>query len=336
MRSFRWTIRLLPPPSPDRSVVNIFNWASTASVANETARAKAAEAALAARISKLEATSTPPVIVPPVPPVVVPPVVIPPVIVPPVPVLVGWPDATNTGVPGTAPGLTPAPGFRTSKDGQVIESLDIAGSVYVDHNNVTIRNCRIVGDGGSTWAVDIGRNGGVTGLLVTDCELDGNRSDQGGIRSQSNGSQWIGKRLNIHNGENGARPGGNAILVDCYLHSNASSASAPHYDGIEVYEGTNTVIRHCTVQLDKPQTSAINAQGDFGTVTGLVIDSCLLGGGGWVLNIRKIGAHPVTGTVITNNTFADKGGFGYGAIDAVLTTITGNVDATGNNIDSQI
>lgn len=80
----------------------------------------------------------------------------------------------------------------------------------------------------------------------------------------------------------------------------------------------------------------MNAQGDFGTVTGLVIENCLLGGGGWVLNIRKIGAHPVIGTVIRNNVFHDKGGYGYGAIDATGTIIAGNTDLTGKNIDSLI
>ncbi|MDQ2958285.1 MAG: hypothetical protein M3Y42_15130, partial [Actinomycetota bacterium] len=244
-----------------------------------------------------------------------------------------FPNASNTGVPaGTK--LTPSKGFRTTKDGQVIDGLDVTGTIYVDNLNVVIRNSRIKSDQGG-WAVDIGRNGPAS-LVILDSELDGNQSDQGGIRNQSNGSSWVGQRLNIHNGENGARLGGNAVLTDSWLHDFVSDSSAPHYDGIEIYEGSNNVVRHNSINLNRDETSCVNVQGDFGTVTNVVIDNNLLNGGGWILNIRKIGAHPVTGTVVTSNDFGAQYGFGFGAIDAPSTTVKGNVlQSTGKNIDNQ-
>ena len=79
----------------------------------------------------------------------------------------GYPNAANTGPSGA---LTPSGSITTSSSGQVIQNLDINGSIRVQHNNVTIRNVRIRSNG---QAISILGN---TGLLVEDCELDGNNA----------------------------------------------------------------------------------------------------------------------------------------------------------------
>jgi hypothetical protein len=225
------------------------------------------------------------------------------------------------------------PGFRTSADGQVIDGQNITGSVYVDHKNVIIRNCKIKGDGGSTWAIDIGRNGPAS-ATITDCTIDSNRSDQGGIRNQSNGSAWTALRCNIFNGENGVRLGGNAVIQDSWIHSFASSSSAPHYDCVEVYEGSNSQVIHNYLDLNQNETSCVNVQGDFGSISGTIINNNWFGGGGWTLNIRgtDTGAHPVTNTAINKNTFGRMGGFGYVVNTSTGTTGSGNVDSAGKTV----
>jgi hypothetical protein len=58
------------------------------------------------------------------------------------------PDATNTGVPAELPltVLNPANAvYETTADNQIIENLDINAFIFVKHNNVTIRNCRVRG-----------------------------------------------------------------------------------------------------------------------------------------------------------------------------------------------
>jgi hypothetical protein len=81
-------------------------------------------------------------------------------------------DATTTGVPAGTP-LTPVSGFKTSSDGQVIDSLLVNGSIIIAHNNVTIKRGKVVSD---TWSI-IHDIKGHSGLTVMDCELDGNYSN---------------------------------------------------------------------------------------------------------------------------------------------------------------
>ncbi|TXG77667.1 hypothetical protein E6P97_01290 [Patescibacteria group bacterium] len=79
-----------------------------------------------------------------------------------------FPDASCT---GTLPGVARSEfnGVKyTSKDGEVIENLNINGEIRVEHNNVTIRNVRVKSNGGN--AIYIHQK---TNLLIEDCELNG-------------------------------------------------------------------------------------------------------------------------------------------------------------------
>jgi len=245
----------------------------------------------------------------------------------------GFPDATNTGVPvGTT--LTTVNGdVHTTSNGQVINAMDIHGTLWIDNSNVTVKNTKVTGGGGSSWAINVGSKTNVTGVIIQDCAIDAAKSDQGGVT----GAGFSIYRCDISNGENAARPGGNALIQDCYMHTFRSSSSGPHYDGVEVYSGTGSKIVHNTIVLDQDETSTVNVQADFGNISGTIIDHNLLDGGGWMLNIRT-NSGPVTGTQVTNNRLGDSAGLGYGAVnDGTTSAITGNVrDLTGVNIDSQI
>lgn len=252
-----------------------------------------------------------------------------------VPSACGYPDASNT---GAGRGLTVWQGdYHTSRDGQVVSGLDIRGTLYIDNSGVVARNFKATGAGGSSWGVVVGQHATVTGVAISDCTIDGGRSDQGGISAQGASTSWSMTRCDISNGENGIRPSGHATVSDCWVHDLASSAAAPHYDAVEVYSGTGSVFDHDTLILNHDQTSVLNVQGDFGPVAGTVLSNSLVNGGGWTLNIRSLAAS-VTGTVVTNNRFGDDHGYGYAAInDGTTTAISGNVrDTTGANIDGQI
>jgi len=251
----------------------------------------------------------------------------------------GFPDASNTGT--TGPLTVWAGDYHTSSNGQNVTGLDIRGTLYIDNSNVTASNFKATGAGGSSWAVVVGQKATaaapLTGVAISDCTLDGGRSDQGGITDPVGHSTWTMKRCDISNGENGIRAAGHATISDCWVHNLASSSSAPHYDAVEVYSGSMSVFDHDTLSLNFDETSVLNVQGDFGPVSGTVLKNSLVNGGGWTLNIRSLAAS-VTGTVLTNNRFGDTHGYGYAAIDDGTTSqISGNVrDATGVNIDSQL
>jgi hypothetical protein len=254
-----------------------------------------------------------------------------------VPSACGYPDATNTGV-SAGQNLTVVNGdFHTTSNNQVVSNLDIRGTLYIDNSGVVAKNFKATAPGGSSWAVVVGAHNNVTGVSISDCTLNGGRSDQGGISAQGASTQWTMQRCDISNGENGIRPSGHAVITDCYVHGLASSSRAPHYDAVEVYSGVGSVFNHDTLLLNMDETSVLNVQGDFGAVSATVLSNSLVNGGGWVLNVRSLAAS-VTGTVVTNNRFGDSHGYGYAAInDGTTSVIKGNVrDSSGVNVDSQI
>ena len=165
----------------------------------------------------------------------------------------GWPSALNTGVPaGTT--LTPYSGqFFSSSNGEIIEDLDIvgpgtsnAGALIITHSNVTVRRCRIrTGStiGGSPVAVV----GPSTGILIEDCEIDGDFAD---------GSTGVGgtnitvRRCNIHSCENGFHVQSNFLAEDNYIHDLDAVAVDPHIDGVQGDQGSDGItFRHNNFNL---------------------------------------------------------------------------------------
>jgi len=249
-----------------------------------------------------------------------------------------------TGVPaGTT--LTASAGFHTSADNQVIDSLDVTGSIYVDHTGVIIRKCRILAGVGE-WGIDIGFSGPAS-VTITDCEINCNSSSAGGIRSQyrSGTVSWTAARCNIHHGENAVRLGGNCTISDSWMHTFTSSGGSPHYDGVECSEGSNSTVSHCYIDLDQTQTCAINVQGDFGPITNFICKDSYLNGGGPLFNIRTGGAGgTVNSFKLLGNSLGvpgahyGDGSLQYSAIDVGITrqVLNNTVFTTGANADSLI
>ncbi len=59
--------------------------------------------------------------------------------------------------------------IRTSYDGQVIENVDVRGAILVEHDNVTIRNCR-VRYSGTAYGINA-RGAGQRGTLIEFCDV---------------------------------------------------------------------------------------------------------------------------------------------------------------------
>ena len=81
---------------------------------------------------------------------------------------VGFPDASNTGVPaGTA--LTAYSGPKTiTTDGTVIEGKIITGSLRVTGDNVVIKNCTITFS--DYWGIDAE---GAKNITIQNCDIIG-------------------------------------------------------------------------------------------------------------------------------------------------------------------
>lgn len=105
---------------------------------------------------------------------------------------------------GTSGTLTVSGSITTSSDGQIIENLLITGNITINHNNVTVRNCKIMhGNGLDGVTVSVGK----TGALISHCEMD--------ALSQILGN-W---------GSMGVVVLGNATVQRCYMHNVRSGMS---------------------------------------------------------------------------------------------------------------
>lgn len=202
----------------------------------------------------------------------------------------GYPDASTTGVPaGTT--LTSSGTVSTSSAGQVIQNLSIAGYLNVNHNNVTVRRCRIRG-GRATPTVNIAS--GVTGFVIEDSEIDMAGSGKVGIGY----SNWAARRCNIHGGEDGAKMEHSTELRDSYIHHLLRPDTGSHGDCIQSVKGNGITIVHNTLLAYNPTTddfmnSVLQLTDTTGSADGsqtnVTFTDNLVGGGNYTVNLRMTG-----------------------------------------------
>jgi len=173
------------------------------------------------------------------------------------------PDASTIGpVLGTI--LEPHSGdFVVSRNGQVVENLQIDGSVELgSFSNVNVRNCLIRGTlaTGTDTAFINAANENLRGALIEDCILLG-RGNQ--WISALRGANYTVHRTEISNMSDGiglTSALGNVTIEGCWIHNGYYmewAAGAPgfrpqggnytHVDGIQFHRGKNYVIRGNTI-----------------------------------------------------------------------------------------
>lgn len=241
-----------------------------------------------------------------------------------------WPNASTTGVtPGTI--LTPSGDITTSADNQVIQNLNLTGIIFLEHNNVIIRNCRI----NMNDVFGITSSGAIrTGSLIDHCEIIGQGGEQGGISCDGQNNLEI-RYCNIHGQENGINIASDGMYIhDNYIHDLSGGTDAdPHIDGIQGAGGfTGLTIRHNAIW--STDTSCIILQDEAAGFSNVLIEHNLCeigtgaasiycqnkpvgGSGGLISNITIINNHLTKGVVYTVISTAT----------IVNLTFTGNVDA---------
>lgn len=173
-----------------------------------------------------------------------------------------WPGATNTGVPaGTS--LTPSSGnFDTSGNGQVVQDLDIAGALVINHSNVVVRRCRIIAPTSEVGALFFAATSGGT-FTIDDCELSAsNGAGSSGIFYDSNASPPVvtARRLGIHSCENAIGCLSNFDIRDSWIHDLNPAGGDPHTDGLQTSDGvTNVNVIHNTFDMRAPGTGPNNS-----------------------------------------------------------------------------
>jgi hypothetical protein len=208
-------------------------------------------------------------------------------------------------------------GLEVIANGTVIENKEIRGCVDVRATAVTIRNSRIVCPGDvalATW------NGGAA--TIERVEISCVTGEGTGIA----GPNFIARAVHIHDCENGLEINSNSSIVDSVISAREGSSDG-HGDGIQSQGGNNVVIRHNTVLLVNPVTSAIITHPTNNN--GWLVENNLMGGGAYTVYCPEQGSN----FVVRNNRFvpAKSGSLysaAYGLTDACRhdgITFTGNV-----------
>jgi hypothetical protein len=226
--------------------------------------------------------------------------------------LVGFPDANSTGVRDGVT-LRQVGDMTVTTPGAIISGLEIHGTLRIEADNVTVRDCKIVNEGG--WHGILIPDGN-TGAVVEFCDIIGpvnGISGTGAFRSNDFSSN-----------DNGINVYGPSLIVDNYIHDMSGGADA-HYDGIEINGGGGTTIRHNTIINEHAQTSAVMINNDFGAVPGIIIDNNYLAGGGYTIysDGRFSSTDLITGVQITNN-YLGQGYWGYFAFWNNTPLVSGN------------
>lgn len=260
--------------------------------------------------------------------------------------VIGWPNATNTGVPvGTS--LTVFNGtFTTTADNQVINARDIRGALQIRHNGVTISKTKVTFGGGFEYTVEV-KPGLSVPPVFTDCEFMGRTSNSSIADKNVRLGCGTLLRCYIHGGADQVTPtpntgtwpgttGGPCLVKDCYIYFGmADYVNGMHADCIEADGNHHDVrIEHCNVVNDKGDNSALTCSNYWGPVTNFYANNNRFIGGNYSVYYGNFDNKAYTGLTFTNNRLK-KGVYGYASTRPATGTviISGNVDdATGQPI----
>jgi hypothetical protein len=237
------------------------------------------------------------------------------------------PSASTTGVPaGTSLAVTNGDVTVTTA-GAVVDARDIRGTLFVNANNVTVRNSRIhPASGENSFGIRIGD--GKTGTKVLHSEIG---TDSGGYVGIL-GDSVVACADNIFGFGNGLTIGGGTTIQANWIHNLAQPGSDPHIDGVELYDGANvTAIGNViVVPTGGGGVNAWNLTAFYGNVSHVVISGNWLDGGTYTLGVRQAQGHTYSDVKVLGNRFGRH--FLYGPDDVSPGPITesGNVwDDTG-------
>ena len=236
------------------------------------------------------------------------------------------PGPSNTGVPaGTRltvlePGSTPPAGtswygdvLKVTKDGTVLDSLEIRGEVRVEAANVVIKNCLITGQYLDSSFSLIYISGPSYSVTVQDSELYA-KYPSAWVRGVI-GYNFTLVRVNIHDViDQMAITGNNVVVKDSWLHNNlyylqdpAYNNTPSHDDNAQVQQGMNITFTHNT--MEGTHNSAMQITQDAGVVGNVRLENNLIGYGGCSLNFAQKQNGPIQGITLQSNRFTHTSGY---------------------------
>ena len=277
--------------------------------------------------------------------------------------MIGWPDATNTGVPANIVSTLTTTSQRTiTVDNTVIEGERIIANTFTQYcggltiaaKNVIVRNCWITSSFGTgetvngTGVIKVEPGASVT---IEHCTIDGSNRTHAGI--WHGGASIVVRGCNIYGTNDGifAWDADNFTIEDNYLHNFTTESANGHIDGFQTEGGSHGIIRHNHFDITQGQNACVAIWNSRRNSDDILVDNNLMAGGGFTVYAEDyspseenpVGGYSVTNIRFTNNAFSTVhfNNVGYwGAWYPRGTTTdkwirTGNhVYETGENIDN--
>lgn len=261
-----------------------------------------------------------------------------------------WPYTDNTGL--TNPNnLTIVNGDTTiTETGATVSNLDVRGTLTIQADNVTVRNCRVWI--GAFWGIVV--VSGYSGILIEDCEIgkDYVNSSKGILISASDSTEVTIRRCYIHHVGDGifggtvgdATPKCKITVQDCYItdiretdgNDSEDTQSDHQGDGMEFLgQLRETLIKHNHIEVPSDQTSCLLFDAHWGNMEDITIENNLLNGAGYTIYTRITDEYTFGGLTIIDNHFGRDYNFGIHSNDVDSSDLTayGNVwDDTGEAV----
>jgi hypothetical protein len=261
-----------------------------------------------------------------------------------------WPYTDNTGL--TDPNnLTVVNGDTTiTAAGATVQNLDVRGTLTIQANNVTVRNCRVWI--GAFWGIVV--TSGYSGILIEDCEIgkDYVNSSKGILIGAADSTEVTIQRCYIHHVGDGifggtvgdATPKCKLTVQDCYITDIRETDGDDNVETIDDHKGdgmeflgqlTETVIKHNHIEVPTDQTSCLLFDAHWGNMQDVTIENNLLNGAGYTVYTRITEGYTFEGLTIIDNHFGRDYNFGIHSnnVDSSDLTAYGNVwDDTGEAV----
>jgi hypothetical protein len=241
------------------------------------------------------------------------------------------PGPTNTG-PTNPSILVNRGNITASTAGSVIENVNVSGIIYVNADNVTIRNFRINAQG-QPFAIRIAS--GVKGTVIQDGEIQ-----NFGSAVCYGFTHYVARRLNVHHSQGDAFKADSTVLIEsCWIHNLGTAANA-HADGVQVSGpgAAGVVIRGNFIDMkyNEPGSShnaAVFVAANNGYIANVTIEKNWLNGGNYtIFNVwSSSDSYPApVNTRILDNRFGRDYQYGVWSLTGTTVTRSGNVwDDTG-------
>jgi hypothetical protein len=179
----------------------------------------------------------------------------------------------------------------------VIENKRVHSRITIQSGDVVIRNSTLVFDDYYHVLVHGGS------VRIEHSEFDGlkttTHADDLGVSGSNVTVRWSTFRGLV----NAMRLGDDSTAEHNVISDPNDVYPPAHSDGIEVYGGTNVVIRSNTIDITggSGETGAVNIATDFGDISNVLVEDNDLTGGTYSLYVRSARGHLVSGVTVKDN-----------------------------------